>query len=137
MPGRWGWSAGAYHFFTLCSPGRAQAEHFIATVPRVPALPPAVDLELAGNCKERPSEEDVRREVRAFIAAVERETRQSVLLYVGDDFEGRYPVREQLVRPLWNARFLRRPSGPWSVWQVMGFARVDGIRGRVDLDVMR
>jgi lysozyme len=130
---------GAYHFFTLCTPGAAQAVHFLRTVPGgSDALPPAVDLELAGNCARPPGSATVRRELDTFLRLVESETEQTALLYVGDDFEGRYPIRESLGRPLWHRRFLRRPDVPgWVVWQVMGFAHVGGIEGRVDLDVMR
>ncbi len=47
-------------------------------------------------------------------------------------------TRQGIDRPLWHPRFLRRPDVPgWVVWQVMGFAHVDGIDGDVDLDVMR
>lgn len=61
-----------------------------------------------------------------------------VVLYVGDDFERAYPVREQLDRPLWHHRFLLRPDlDGWFIWQLHGYARVDGIDGGVDLDVMR
>jgi len=43
---------GAYQFFSLCDPGITQAQSFLRTVPRdAGALPPAVDLELAGNCR--------------------------------------------------------------------------------------
>lgn len=37
--------------------------------------------------------------------------------------------------PRRHPRFLRRPSGPYAVWQVMGIARVAGVDGDVDLDV--
>jgi len=47
---------GAYQFFSLCSSGLAQAQPFLAAVPRDPAaLPPAVDLGLKGICNLRPS----------------------------------------------------------------------------------
>jgi lysozyme len=130
---------GAYHFFTLCTPGEVQARHFLTTVPDDPeALPPAVDLELAGNCSARPGNEEIQRELATFLELVEEGTGEQVLLYVGDDFEERYPVREQLDRPLWHLRFLRRPNvDGWHVWQVMGFAHIEGIDGDVDLDVMR
>lgn len=63
---------------------------------------------------------------------------RDVILYVGDDFERRYPVRESLGRPIWHPRFLRRPNvDGWVLWQVMGFAQIEGIDGAVDLDVMR
>jgi len=108
-----GLRVGAYHFFSLCARGKAQAASFLSAVPVVhDALPPAVDLELAGNCAARPGREDVRRDLTAFLADLEE-------------------------RPLWRRHLVRRPRGDWLVWQVSGFARVHGIDGDVDLDVMR
>jgi lysozyme len=57
---------------------------------------------------------------------------------VGDDFEDLYPVERSLGRPLWDLRFLRRPDvEEWAIWQVMGFAHVEGINRDVDLNVMK
>lgn len=126
---------GAYHFFTLCRPGEEQARHFLGVVPGDAELAPAVDLEIAGNCSSRPSRDDVRRELRAFLDAVEAAEHRPVVLYVGEDWRRRYPVEDG--RPLWLRRILRRPGGDWSLWQVQGRARVDGVRGGVDLDVRR
>jgi lysozyme len=130
---------GAYHFFTLCTGGVQQAQNFLRVVPDDPnALPPAVDLELAGNCRARPGRAWLERELEAFLTLVERQSGRTVVLYVGDDFEDRYRVRASLGRPLWHRRFLRRPDvDRWIIWQVQGFAEVDGVRGRVDLDVSR
>jgi lysozyme len=138
-----GLERGAYHFFTLCRPGRDQAEHFLATVPDdADALPPALDLELAGNCSDRPSRDWVEREVGAFVGAVEGRTGQPVVLYCGDDFEDRYDLcdglRDDADRPVWHRRILRRPDVPgWWVWQFTDRAAVAGIDGPVDLDIMR
>jgi lysozyme len=130
---------GAYHFFTLCTGGEEQAQNFLRVVPRDPeSLPPAVDLELAGNCSARPARADVERELNAFLSLVEQATGQPALLYVGDDFEERYQVRVSFGRPVWHPRFLRRPDVEgWVIWQVGGYAEVDGVRGRVDLNVSR
>jgi lysozyme len=134
-----GLQRGAYHFFTLCTGGVQQAQNFQRVVPEDrDSLPPAVDLELAGNCRARPSRASVERELLAFLTLVERESGRTVVLYVGDDFEGRYAVRETLGRPLWHRRFLRRPDvDGWVIWQISGFGEVDGVRGRVDLDISR
>lgn len=134
-----GLDRGAYHFFTFCRSGDEQAANFLAVVPRDPAaLPAAVDLELAGNCSARPDRPTVRRELLAFLTKVEAATGHPVVLYVGDDFEGRYHLRDGLDRPIWHRRILRRPDvADWWIWQVQGHARVDGIEGGADLDVMR
>jgi len=134
-----GLDRGAYHFFTLCRRGAQQAEHFLRTVPSDPdALPPVVDLELAGNCSERPDRAWLERELGAFLDQVESATGQSMVLYIGDDFEGRYHIRDELERPVWHRRVLVRPDvDGWWIWQVHGHASVDGIDGGTDLDVMR
>jgi len=129
---------GAYHFFTLSRPGAEQAENFLRTVPADPELPPAIDLELGGNCATRPDQAWIDREVGDFLAAVEAETGERVLLYIGPEFEDVYPIKEGLDRPIWHRRFVLRPDGePWSVWQLQSVADVDGIDGGVDLNVMR
>jgi lysozyme len=127
---------GAYHFFTLCRPGEEQARHFLRTVNEDGEVPHAVDLELAGNCAARPSREDVARELAAFLGEVEEASHRPTVLYLGDDWRERYglPTGD---RPLWLRRVLRRPSGGWYAWQVQGRARVDGVEGPVDLDVVR
>jgi lysozyme len=137
--GKAGLARGAYHFFSLCSPGPAQARNYLSTVPRDPtALPPAVDLELAGNCHRRPGRAAVDSQLRAFLQTVEAATGRRVVIYLGGDFAHRYPLTAAMRRPLWLARFLRPPSGNgWLMWQVDGFAHVNGVRGRVDLDIMR
>ena len=38
--------------------------------------------------------------------------------------------------PRWVLSYLRRPIRPWAIWQVGGYANVDGIDGAADLDVM-
>jgi lysozyme len=130
-----GLDRGAYHFFTLCRPGAEQADTFLRVVPRDPGtLPPVVDLELGGNCAARPGRDWIDREVRAFVDRVEAATGQTVVLYLLDDFAGDIT----LDRPVWQRRILRRPDDDrWWIWQVSGFARVDGIDGPADLDVRR
>jgi len=133
-----GLGRGAYHFFTLCAPGPAQAENFMRVLPDDPRmLPPAVDLELRGNCDARPGTGAVLRELGAFLHLVESATGREAVLYIGDDFESLYHVRSRFRRPIWARRFLIRPGQNWLIWQVDGFARVDGVAGPVDLDVMR
>lgn len=133
-----GLDRGAYHFFSLCTRGVVQAENFLtAAPPDRDALAPAVDLELAGNCSRRPADTVVQAELRTFLRTVEQAWGRETVVYLGEDFEGRYSVREWLDRPLWIRRFLLRPNEPWVMWQMHGYAQVDGIEGGVDLDVMR
>ncbi len=134
-----GLDRGAYHFFTLCRPGAAQARNFLETLPDgAGELPPALDLELAGNCSARPSAADVAKEVAAFVEAVEQETGETMVLYIGDDWQGRYPVVDREDHPRWARRLYRRPlTDDWWIWQFSGTSRVDGIEGHTDLNVMK
>ena len=134
-----GLDRGAYHFFTLCTAGEQQAENFLDVAPPEPeALPPAVDLELAGNCSERPSTAAVNAELVAFLDAIESAWGRDVILYLGNDFESAYEVQDTLDRPLWLRRFFARPDeDDWLIWQIHGYANVEGVDGDTDLDVMR
>jgi lysozyme len=132
---------GAYHFFTLCSPGAEQAENFLRVLPTDPdALPPAVDLEFSG-CRKRPDRETVKRELQTFIDAVEARVGQSVVIYSLPSFEKAYPVTGITgiaEKQHWTRRLFRRPvEDAWTLWQASDTARVAGISGPVDLDVRR
>lgn len=139
--GEAGLRRGAYHFFTLCTPGAVQAENFLKTVPAdARALAPAVDLELKGNCAQRPPRQWVHRELGAFLDAVESATGQQAILYLGqswDGFETRYRVKDAFDRPIWQRSIILRPRSDWRVWQLSGMARVEGVSGPVDFNVGR
>jgi lysozyme len=131
-----GVSRGAYHFFTLCSPGAEQAQNFLKTLPADPeALPAAVDLEFS-DCAQRPDRATVQRELRDFITAVERKTGQPVLIYAMPSFVQAYPMSSDLEREHWRRKVFRRPEvDDWTIWQASSMARVSGVHGPVDLDV--
>ena len=133
-----GIARGAYHFFTLCAPGAAQAANFLRTVPTDPeALAPAVDLEYSGGCTERPDNASFQRELSTFIETVEAETGKEVLLYAMPSFTNRYPLEAGLLtRDRWVRSLFRRPkSDAWAVWQVSDRGRVKGIGEPTDIDV--
>jgi len=132
---------GAYHFFSLCKPGREQATNFIALVPReAEALPHAIDLEFGGNCAARPPRDALLAEVATFIQMVEAHSEKPMILYLTREFEDQYRVSEAINRPLWLRRAGLEPSygnRPWVMWQANPRRRVDGIEGPVDWDVVR
>ncbi len=129
---------GAYHFFTLCAPGAEQAANFLQTAPPDPeALPPALDLEILDQCSDPVPDDAVGGEVDAFVRAVEEAWRRPLVVYARGSWTERYPVPQLAARPQWRTSFFARPRAGWAVWQVHYFARVDGVAGRVDLDVLR
>ncbi|MGC4000536.1 MAG: GH25 family lysozyme [Anaeromyxobacter sp.] len=137
-----GLRTGAYHFFSFCSGGEAQARHFLATVPADPdQLPPAIDLEFGGNCRRRPASDQVRRELAAFSELVERERGVRPILYVTGEAYGAFIRGAEVDNVLWIRDLLREPrpepADRWVLWQWHARGHVPGVRGRVDLDAMR
>lgn len=130
---------GAYHFFTLCSPGADQAKNFLrAAPPDADALAPAVDLELIGACDQRPSRARVDKELEDFRTIVEDAWDRPLLVYARGSFTSEYSIAAVSNRPQWVTHFfLRPPEDSWTMWQVHYFASIDGIEGKVDLDVLR
>ena len=136
--GRAGLARGAYHFFTFCAPGAAQAANFLAAAPPATgALPPVADVEFVGNCKAWSSLDDVRAELHAFLAEVERAWGVAPILYLTSEARERI-VRGQLERsPLWIRSVWFAPDDDlaWTFWQYSETGRVPGVSGRVDLNV--
>lgn len=130
---------GAYHFFTLCSPGAAQAANMIATVPDEPGmLPPAVDLEFGGNCSARPSTGDFLTELDQFLTAIEDHYRMRPVVYTNAVFYNAYLAEVPPDVTWWIASPVRPPWGAprWSIWQYFPGHR-PGVDGRVDRNVFR
>ena len=137
-----GIARGAYHFFTFCSPGREQAEHFLRVVPPAEgALTPVADVEFVGNCKTGRSLDVVRRELASFLATVERAWGTAPILYVTPDSYERVLGGGFAAHPIWIRSVESEPArdayGGWRIWQYSETGRVPGIAGPVDLDVLR
>ena len=133
-----------YSFFTFCTPGDVQAEHFLATVDEARGeggqteLPLALDLEFGGNCSEENRLDDVDEEVARFLAQVESADERSALIYQLEGFEGDTALPsldEGGPRPRWERKLFRRPNKDWVVWQFHYRGDVDGVDGPVDINV--
>jgi lysozyme len=137
-----GLRVGAYHYFTLCSPGAAQAAHFLAVVPDAPGtLPPAIDLEYEGNCSRRPTQPELERELVAFDEALEERYGRPPIIYATFAFRRDYLADVPWKDPqLWirdvSHLLPREPDVPWTLWQYDARGDVDGIDGPVDLSVL-
>ena len=138
-----GLAVGAYHYFTLCASGPAQARNFIRTVPAAPALdlPPAIDLEYVGNCAARPGNGRLARELKAFIAIVTARYHKTPVIYSTQSFFEDYLDADPAfaAHPLWVRNLFGETS--WSRGRIVMFrqfashARLAGIDGPVDLNV--
>lgn len=134
-----GITPGAYHYFTLCSPGAQQAADFLAAAPPDDsALPPALDLEFDGACEERPEAAHAQAEIDAFTAAVEREWGRRLVIYSSVEWRDHYGLPVAGPRPDWLFSAGGRPQQEdWAVWQLRFDGDVAGISGGVDIDVAR
>jgi lysozyme len=130
---------GAYHFFTLCRPGAQQAAHFLATVPREHALPPAVDLEHMGPCRQGPTTENVTEEIIAFLDAVEAAFGVRPILYTTRQFHdahlAEFPRERFWLRSLFAEPRFRQDQ--WVIWQHHNKGRRPGVSGPIDLNSFR
>jgi lysozyme len=131
---------GAYHFFTFCAPGAAQAENFLAVAPREEGtLPLAVDVEFAGNCVAWESLASIQRELRIFVAHLESNEGRQPLLYTTLDSLGELIPADLHGYPYWIRSLWGEPGMPvqWLFWQHSSTGEVPGVQGRVDLNVFR
>jgi lysozyme len=137
-----GIARGAYHFFTFCAPGAAQAENFLRAVRALdPELPPVADVEFAGNCRSWESIGAIRAELAAFLAGVEAGLARRPILYYTREAAERILAGHFHEHPRWARSVFGAPDdellGPWSWWQYADNARLPGVRGPVDLNVFR
>lgn len=133
-----GLATGAYHFFTFCSPGQAQADNFLdAASLGEGTLPLSIDIEFTGNCSSWESVASIQRELRVFVEQVESKSGRRPLLYTTEDV-GRELIPPALqAHPYWIRSLWGEPSPevPWLFWQHSATGEVPGIRGDVDLNV--
>ena len=137
--------AGAYHFFSFDSPGATQAANFIATVPAYDGLlVPVVDVEWYADKKDNPpAKDDMVRELRTFVDALENAYGVKPMIYAGSDMWkdflsdsfGDYRLwASSLYSPYWLSW-----GDEWTVLQYSGRGELAGYSGHeryIDLDVL-
>lgn len=129
---------GAYHFFTFCTPGLAQADNFLSVAPLdAPVLPLSVDVEFTGNCVSWENVDTIRRELLAFVAHVRSRAGHSPLLYTTEEVRAELVPAELHSERYWLRSLWGEPSGgiEWQFWQYSDSGSVPGIRTLVDLNV--
>lgn len=137
-----GLARGAYHFYSFCQDGPAQARHFLALLGADHGeLPPVVDVEYRGNCAG--ARATPRRELHAglaaFAATVAAAVGQRPLLYTTPELYLRLRLHEQDFAGLWLQDFAAPPALPgvrWDFWQYR-IGRLPGLSGPVDCDLVR
>lgn len=129
-----GLKVGGYHFFTFCRSGEDQAKQFLSRVTlEAGDLPPAVDVEFVGNCRDVPAPEVVRANLETWLARVEQALGRRVVIYSTPDAADAFLTG--LPNPLWMRALPGEPTRAWTFWQFEPGGSVPGIEGAVDLDV--
>jgi lysozyme len=128
---------GAYHYFKPKKSGIWQARFFLQTVKTEAGdLPPVIDIEeTAGLTKEEliPNLQD-------FLTEVEQKTKTKPIIYTGYQFYKDHLKGKFDDYPLWIAHYYQPKlkfsnQTKWNFWQHADNAQVDGIKGRVDMNV--
>lgn len=132
-----GFICGAYHFWSIYSPGKEQAEHFISTVElRQGDLPPVLDVE--HKAKDQ-SVEDFQKSVKQWLDIVEEHYGVKPIIYTYYKFKTSLlddPMFDQY--PYWIAHYYVDSvnyKGDWKFWQHTDCGKLPGIDGYVDFDI--
>ena len=131
---------GAYHFFTQCRTAEQQAANFIRVAGDMNgALPPALDLEHMGPCREGPTTARIDLEVKKMMDILESHYGVRPVLYTTQEFHDRYLIdfedEKFWVRSIFQAPTFR--EGDWLIWQHHHRGAVQGIKGATDLNAFR
>ena len=133
-----GFTVGAYHFFSMLSSGKAQAEYYISKVPySEKTLPPVIDLEIPIRHRKKA----VLKELRDMISRLEAHYKKRVIIYVTYHTYNAYIKGEFLDNKLWIRDIKFHPeleeNDRWIIWQVSNRGRVNGIPNLTDKNVLR
>lgn len=125
---------GAYHYYSLAYEGEVQAENFIRTVPVIQnQLPPVIDLEYAGNSKERPTKDGLQKQLLIYIKLIKERYGKEPIIYTTSAFYDDYLSPEFQNKVFWKRNLFYKPQN-WTFWQYSQWGLVEGIDGRVDLN---
>lgn len=128
---------GAYHFFRPVKDPRIQADLFKSQVKlKRGDLPPVVDIERAN----RQSPARIRQNLQKFLDILEKEYQVRPIIYTNLAFYTRYLAGKFNKYPVWIAYYLEDPfelpdARNWSFWQFTENGNINGIRGKVDINV--
>jgi len=133
----YGFTRGAYHFYSIHSSAADQARFFIRQVKLENGdLPPVLDVESKPKSQ---SDEEFKASVLEWLDMVERHYGVKPIIYTYYKFKTRYlsdPVFDDY--PYWIAHYYVdhvEYDGPWKFWQHTDVGRLPGIKGDVDFNI--
>ena len=133
----YGFTRGAYHFYSVHSPAKDQARFFIKNVRLENGdLPPVLDVE---HKPKNQSDEDFKLSILEWLRLVEAHYGVKPIIYTYYKFKTKYlsdPVFDQY--PYWIAHYYVEKveyTGEWKFWQHTDVGKLPGIRGYVDFNI--
>lgn len=138
---RHGYRTGAYHFFSVRTPGRQQAINFLRNSRYSKGdLPPVLDLEPTdAQIRQAGGIQALFRSVRQWLNTVEKQRGVRPILYISQRFVNKYFALAPDLHnnyDVWIARYGEyKPDVNLVYWQLSPDGRVKGIHGDVDINV--
>ncbi len=133
----YGFTRGAYHFYSVHSPAKRQAEFFIKNVKLENGdLPPVLDVE---HKPKNQTDDAFKTSILEWLDIVEQHYGVKPIIYTYYKFKTQYlsdPVFDQY--PYWIAHYYVDEveyQGPWKFWQHTDVGRLPGIEGNVDFNI--
>ncbi len=133
----YGFIRGAYHFYSLRSSARSQAQHFLDNVKLESGdLPPILDVE---HKPEDQTTEDFQRDILTWLHIVEDRYHVKPILYTYYKFKEKYLSDNRFDGyPYWIAHYYvdkMEYKGEWKFWQHTDAGKLSGINGYVDFNI--
>ena len=133
----YGFTRGAYHFYSVHSSAKPQAAFFIRKVKLENGdLPPVLDVE---HKPKNQTDEEFKQSVLQWLDIVEKHYGVKPIIYTYYKFKTRYlsdPVFDDY--PYWIAHYYVDSveyQGKWKFWQHTDVGRLPGIKGNVDFNI--
>ena len=135
---------GAYHFFSLESDGKTQAENFIANVPKNEGmLPPVIDVEFYADIEKNPPK-DISDELLEMIEILREHYGCEPVIYTTHEVYKLYIAGSYEAQDIWIRDVILTPylsdGRDWTFWQYTNREVLPGYNGEekfIDMNVFR
>ena len=133
----YGFTRGAYHFYSVHSSAQAQAEFFIKNVKLERGdLPPVLDVE---HKPKNQTDEEFKQSIQLWLNMVEFHYGVKPIIYTYYKFKMKY-LNDSVFDdyPYWIAHYYVEKveyKGAWKFWQHTDVGKLPGIKGNVDFNI--
>ncbi len=133
----YGFTRGAYHFYSVHSSAQAQAEFFIKNVKLERGdLPPVLDVE---HKPKNQTDEEFQQSIQLWLNMVEFHYGVKPIIYTYYKFKMKY-LNDSVFDdyPYWIAHYYVEKveyKGAWKFWQHTDVGKLPGIKGNVDFNI--